>query len=108
VGAYREVADAVTSRRKLEDRMTNAEASLAAADAAYKIAQLRYKGGLSTYQDTLAVEDRLLITRRAVAQLRSRGFTLDLQLVRALGGGFDAAAMLQDAANSSSRDTTHG
>ncbi|HEX7853297.1 MAG TPA: efflux transporter outer membrane subunit [Sphingobium sp.] len=100
--AYKEVADAVTSRRVLSQRLTDARAALTASEDAYSIAQQRYKGGLSTYLDVLNVEDRLLTARQSVAELNARAFALDIALIRALGGGFTVA----DARNP--KDETHG
>jgi NodT family efflux transporter outer membrane factor (OMF) lipoprotein len=90
IGAYREVADAVASRQTLTRRLGEARAAVTASEAAYAIARQRYEGGLSTYLDVLNVEDRLLTARQAVAELDARAFTLDVALIRALGGGFTA------------------
>jgi hypothetical protein len=46
--------------------------------------------GLSTYLEVLRAEDALIANRRAVAGLETRAFVLDIALVRALGGGFNA------------------
>lgn len=89
--AYREVADAVTSRRILADRLAYARAALVSSEEAYAVARKRYEGGLSTYLDVLNVEDRLLAARQLVAELDARAFALDVALIRALGGGFTSA-----------------
>jgi outer membrane protein TolC len=39
----------------------------------------------------LLAEDAVLSSRRAVADLNARALTLDVQLVRALGGGYSQA-----------------
>ena len=46
--------------------------------------------GLGTYLDVLTAEDALITNRRAVADLETRAFTLDVALIRALGGGYRA------------------
>jgi len=51
-----------------------------------------YEGGLATYPTVLLAEQGVLRRRRTVADLDARALTLDVQLVRALGGGFHAAA----------------
>lgn len=88
VQALREVADAATSQRALGQRLDHAEAAERAAQAAWTVANNRYRGGLATYLDVLAAEDALIAARRAVAALQTRAFTLDVALIRALGGGF--------------------
>lgn len=88
LAAYQEVADAVTTRRTLDQRLTDARAAVAASQDAYAVAQMRYKGGLSTYLDVLTVEDRLLAARQSLAGLEAGAFMTDIALIRALGGGF--------------------
>lgn len=88
LGAYQQVADAVTGRRSLDQRLADARAALTASEEAYSIARQRYEGGLNTYLDVLNVEDQLLAARQSVAELEASGFTLDIALIRALGGGF--------------------
>tara|TARA_R110000787_G_scaffold47085_20_gene114162 strand:+ start:18494 stop:20008 length:1515 start_codon:yes stop_codon:yes gene_type:complete len=96
--AYQEVADAVTSRRTLDARLVDARAAVAASQDAYGIAKRRYDGGLSTYLDVLNVEDQLLAAQRTVSALEASAFSLDIALIRALGGGFTpGAAMPKDA-----------
>jgi NodT family efflux transporter outer membrane factor (OMF) lipoprotein len=101
LAAYQEVADAVTSRRALAERLADARAALAASEEAYDIAQKRYRGGLSPYLDVLTVEDQLLAARRGVSDLEASAFSLDIALIRALGGGFVASAALP-------KDDIHG
>lgn len=88
VQALREVADAATSQRSLGARLDRAQAAERAASAAWTVANNRYRGGLATYLDVLAAEDSLISARRTVASLQTRAFTLDVALIRALGGGF--------------------
>lgn len=88
--ALREVADAIGDRRALQAQLVQQRAGLSAAENAYRVAQLRYEGGLISYIDTLSIESSLIAQRRAVAELQARAFALDITLVRALGGGFDA------------------
>ena len=102
--AYREVADAVTSQRALATRLSESRRALAASEQAYGVARQRYEGGLSTFLDVLTAEERVLQARQIVADLETRAFTLDVQLVRALGGGFSTTS----AAAAASKDQTHG
>jgi NodT family efflux transporter outer membrane factor (OMF) lipoprotein len=86
--ALRDVADVTASQRALTTRLSESRAALAADEDAFRIARLRYDGALSTYQSVLLAEQAVLTQRRVVADLESRAFTLDIALVRALGGGF--------------------
>lgn len=92
VEAYREVADAVTGQRLIGARLADARAALDASEEAYRIARLRYEGGLSNYLDVLTVEDRLLQARLAAAALDAEARSSDIAVIRALGGGFAEGA----------------
>jgi len=90
IDALHDVADAVASRNALGSQASDARASLADSEKAYEVARLRYRAGLSTYLDVLTAEQQLIVARRRDADLSARAFTLDVALVRALGGGFAA------------------
>lgn len=89
--ALRDVADVAASERALSTRLSESRAALAASEDGFRIAKLRYQGGLSTYQNVLIAEQAVLSQRRIVADLESRALALDVALVRALGGGFAPA-----------------
>jgi outer membrane protein TolC len=72
----------------IAQRLAEARTALAASNEAYVISRRRYEGGLSNYLDVLAVEDRLVQARSAVAELQAAANSADVALVRALGGGF--------------------
>lgn len=88
--ALREVADAITSRRSLEDELAASRDAVAAADEAHRIVTSRYQGELATYLDVLGAEDTLISAQRALADIETRVLTLDIGLTRALGGGFQS------------------
>jgi NodT family efflux transporter outer membrane factor (OMF) lipoprotein len=88
--ALQEVADSAVSTRALEARLSKSQEALTASKAAHELARQRYARGLGTYLDVLTAEDALITNRRTVADLETRAFTLDVALVRALGGGFHA------------------
>ena len=86
--ALKDVADAMVSKRQLSVRLRATRNAVQAAQNAYDIVKNRYEGGLATYLEVLAAEDAMIGARGAAAALRARSFALDIQLVRALGGGF--------------------
>jgi NodT family efflux transporter outer membrane factor (OMF) lipoprotein len=88
VKALQDVADVVASQRALEGRLSDSREALAASEAAYQVTLTRYQGGLANFQAALLSEQQVLAQRRIVADLESRRFSLDIALVRALGGGF--------------------
>jgi len=88
VQALGDVAAVVASQRALVDRLDNTRAALDASAAGWELAKRRYDAGVADYPAVLLAEDRMLADRRAMAVLEARRFTLDLALVRALGGGW--------------------
>ena len=90
VQAFQDVADAVTSLKALSAQLVQAELGLEAAQEAFQIASNRYRGGLSNYLDVLISEDTMLVSLRSVTELRARRFSLNVALVRALGGGYQS------------------
>ena len=88
--AFHDVADVVTSSKALTARLQKTQEAVDAAQDAYQIANNRYRGGLATYLDVLTAEDALLSSQRALVNLQSRSFSLDVALVHALGGGYQA------------------
>jgi NodT family efflux transporter outer membrane factor (OMF) lipoprotein len=88
--ALSEVAQAAVSERALAERLDETRRAEGFAEDAYRTANNRYKGGLATYLDVLTAEDSLITSRRAVADLETRAFALDISLTRALGGGFQS------------------
>ncbi len=91
IQALREVADAATGERALTSRLKESRDALDAEEQAYRVARARYEGGLTNYQTVLIAEDRVLQSRRTVVDLDARSFALDIQLIKALGGGFAGA-----------------
>ncbi len=90
--ALHQVADVAADERSLAVRLEESRQALAADENAWRIARLRYGGGLSTFQAVLLAEDAVLVQRRTVSDLESRAFELDVALVRALGGGFSQSS----------------
>ncbi|MEN7430470.1 efflux transporter outer membrane subunit [Chromobacterium sp. TRC.1.1.SA] len=86
--ALREVADAVSSQAALTPQLAQRQEALTAADEAYRVSQNRFDGGLANYLDVLTAEDSVISARRSLAALQARRFSLDIALVKALGGGY--------------------
>lgn len=91
--AMRDVVHAITSLRALEQRQAAQTAAQASAESAYSLALQRYKAGLTGYLTVLATESEVLAQRRAATALKARALALNVELNRALGGGFDATTV---------------
>jgi len=88
VQALQEVADAAVSQRAIGGQLAKTDEAVEAAREAWRIQGNRYQGGLATYLEVLSAEDSLLGNLRVQSDLQSRSFSLDVALVRALGGGY--------------------
>jgi len=88
IAGVRDVADALASIAG-NARVTaeQARAREATTDA-YNIAVIRYKAGLGNYLSVLTAQTQQLVQDRLDADLKARAFELDVNLARALGGGF--------------------
>jgi NodT family efflux transporter outer membrane factor (OMF) lipoprotein len=91
VQALRETADTLTSEQQLAERLAQSRSALAAYEDALRVARGRYQEGLTDYLSVLTAQESVVDARLAVARLETRAFSLDVQLVRALGGGFSYA-----------------
>ncbi|HVP84401.1 MAG TPA: efflux transporter outer membrane subunit [Rhizomicrobium sp.] len=90
VGAVKQAADAVTQLRSLEDQAGQQRAALAASEDSFRLAQSRYRNGLSPQLNVLDAENVLLQARRQQATIESDLATERVTLLMALGGGFDS------------------
>ncbi|WP_051378642.1 efflux transporter outer membrane subunit [Derxia gummosa] len=90
--AVQEVEDGLAGLDGLGRAAASADAASASADRALAIAQAREAGGLATWLDVLTARQRALDARRQAVQIRGQQLVGTAALVKALGGGWDAAA----------------
>ena len=93
--ALREVVDQLTSLRSVNAQRTEVESALASAEEAYALAVTRYKAGLGSLLQVLTAEMAVLEQRNLRADLQSRELALSIDLMRALGGGYEAKVAMQ-------------
>lgn len=93
VEALRDVAEQVNSWRAVDLQNVEQRQAQAEAEEAFRLALLRYRGGLSSYLTVLSAESQVLSQRRLAADLRARRLTVSIDLSRALGGGFQGGAL---------------
>ncbi len=92
IEAVRDVADQLASQQSIGLQQTQQQAAQAAAESAYEIAVQRYGAGLGNYLNVLGAETAVLAQRRLQVDLAARALDTQVALVRALGGGYAAAA----------------
>jgi NodT family efflux transporter outer membrane factor (OMF) lipoprotein len=89
--ALHDVADVAASKRALGDRLQATQAAYDDAAQAHQVSLDRYRAGLAGYLEVLNAADTMTSAQRQLADIQSRTFTLDVALVRALGGGYQAS-----------------
>ena len=89
--ALQEVADAAVSQRSLAQQIEKLQQAFAAASDAHRMMKNRYEGGLSSYLEVLSAEEVLLGSQRALRDMQSRSLTVDIALIKALGGGYQTS-----------------
>ena len=93
LGAFQEVEDGLAAQRILGTEASQQGAATAAADRLVTIARSRYRGGVTSYLEVSIAETVALNNRRAGVQVLTRRLTNGVALVKALGGGWDAASL---------------
>jgi len=95
LAAVHEVVDQLVSLRWLDERQREEAQALALSRHAYALAQARYRAGLASYLQVLSAEGQVLAQQQAVIVSQARQRELRLNLVQALGGGYEPAATAQ-------------
>ena len=91
--AFQEVEDGISGLNVLSEAAQTQQQAVDAAQRALKIANDRYVGGLVTYLDVVTAEQTLLDNKRLATQILGQRLTTSVSLVKALGGGWDAASL---------------
>ncbi len=88
ISAVHDVVDQLVSLYWLQEQVRQQDQSLQLSQHAYELAQARYRSGLANYLQVLAAESQVLIQKQQVITSQSRQRELRLNLIRALGGGY--------------------
>jgi NodT family efflux transporter outer membrane factor (OMF) lipoprotein len=88
IDALRDVVSQLVSIEWLAERGALQAQALAAAQQAYDLSLQRYRSGVGSYLQVLAAQVQVLQQQHAQIDLDTRAFDLDMQLARALGGGY--------------------
>jgi len=92
IEALREVVDQLASLRSVDAQRVQIDGALTTAADAHRLALARYRAGIGSYLQVLAAETPLLEQKSLQANLRAHELELCINLMRALGGGFEEAA----------------
>ncbi|HVZ87760.1 MAG TPA: efflux transporter outer membrane subunit [Polyangia bacterium] len=90
LNAFQEVEDNLAAIRILADEAEAQDAAVEAARQSLALSTKRYKGGVATYLEVLTAQTTQLANERAQADVATRRCTASVQLIKALGGGWEA------------------
>lgn len=93
LNAFQEVEDNLAALRILNEESVTADAAVKAAQRSLEISTRRYKQGLDTYLTVLTAQTALLTNQRTQADVTTRQFAANVQLIKALGGGWDTTQL---------------
>lgn len=92
LSAFREVEDQLSALRLLQDQSQAQGRAVGAALRASAISETRYRNGLVSQLELLDARRNELLHRRQAARVDAAQHQATVLLIRALGGGWDAAA----------------
>jgi outer membrane protein, multidrug efflux system len=94
--AFREVADALVARSTLDEQLAAQQALVTASAAAYRLADMRYRGGVDSYLTALVAQVSLYSAQQQLQTVRLLRLQNLVTLYKALGGGLrEHAAVAQ-------------
>jgi len=89
--AFQEVEDNLAAMRILADEDQKQEAAVKAAQRSLALSLNRYKGGVVSYLEVVTAQSAALANERAAVDVLRRRMAASVQLVKALGGGWEAS-----------------
>jgi NodT family efflux transporter outer membrane factor (OMF) lipoprotein len=87
--AVQQTADQITRLDALERERLDQQQTLAASEAAYRLAEERYRAGLANYLTVLNAETQVLTARETMLDIITSQATARVTLLLAVGGSFD-------------------
>ena len=87
--AFQQVEDNLAALRVLEQESLTTEAAVTSSRKSVDLSTTRYKGGATTYLEVLTAQSVALADERSAADLMTRRMLASVQLIKALGGGWD-------------------
>lgn len=94
--AFQQVEDSLTALNALSQAAATQQAAVEDSQRALTLANNRYIGGVTTYLDVVTAQTTLLNNERLAAQLLGQQMVTSVQLVKSLGGGWDASEIQKE------------
>lgn len=88
LNALQEVEDNLAAQRELENENVSQSIAVESSKRALQQAYYRYDGGIATYLDVVVLQNTALVANLALIDIHTRRQQVSVQLIRALGGGW--------------------
>ena len=91
--AFQQVEDNLAALRILSQEIRQQDTAVSSAERNLQLAQQRYQAGIDPYLNVITAQTSLLTNQQAAVNLRRNQMTASVQLIEALGGGWDTAQL---------------
>lgn len=89
--AFQQVEDNLAALKILVQVIDQQDSAIDSADRSLQEAKARYKAGIDPYLNVITAQTALLTDQQAAVTFRMQRMVASVQLIRALGGGWDAS-----------------
>jgi len=91
--AFQQVEDSLAAVRLLSQQILKQQQAVASSEEALKLEVARYETGVDPYLNVVTVQTTLLNNQQTLASLHVQEMTASVQLIEALGGGWDRSLL---------------
>jgi NodT family efflux transporter outer membrane factor (OMF) lipoprotein len=91
--AFQQVEDYLASERILSQQIQQQQAATASAQQFVDLETGRYQTGIDPYIDVITAQNTLLTDQQTLATIHTQQMTASVQLIIALGGGWDSTQL---------------
>jgi outer membrane protein TolC len=91
LSAFQEIEDNLSTLRILSQELQQQNAAVESSHRYLALADARYQSGLDIYLNVITAQTALLSNQRTAMNLRMQQMTASVQLIKALGGGWDVS-----------------
>jgi NodT family efflux transporter outer membrane factor (OMF) lipoprotein len=91
--AIQQTEDSLASQRLLAQQLGQQQEAIAAAQKYFDLAMTLYRSGVDSYLDVYTAQTSLLTQQQTLVSLRVQQMTSSVQLIEALGGGWDVTKL---------------
>jgi NodT family efflux transporter outer membrane factor (OMF) lipoprotein len=91
--AFQQVEDSLAAVRLLSQQILKQQQAVASSEEALKLEIARYETGVDPYLNVVTVQTTLLGNQETLASLHVQEMTASVQLIEALGGGWDRSLL---------------